>query len=180
MSVRIQFLALRDISRYWRVVTCGQSCVPIAFASSFAPCLVSHVPSTHRGNFGTEPSETSNRTAKRTDRSSGIWRRKPRGGEHLQATQLGEGHHVPGQQGRLGEHLEVVAAAAWAYIALALLESGKLMKGVRMSVCTEDEMEDTPWPATYIRLSKLPKYWVLAFLKNRLMMEVLDAGRHHE
>lgn len=50
---------------------------------------------------------------------------------------------------------------------LALLESGKLMKGVRMSVCTEEEMEEAPWPATYIRLSKLPKYWIVAFLKNR-------------
>lgn len=36
-----------------------------------------------------------------------------------------------------------------------------------MSVCTEEEMEEAPWPATYIRLSKLPKYWIVAFLKNR-------------
>lgn len=50
---------------------------------------------------------------------------------------------------------------------LSLLESGKLLRGVRMNVCTPEEQDETPWPATYIRLCKLPKYWICAFLKNK-------------
>lgn len=36
-----------------------------------------------------------------------------------------------------------------------------------MNVCTPDEQDEAPWPATYIRLCKLPKYWICAFLKNK-------------